>query len=73
MTTKAYPDIYMSETYNQTMINHLLQGLSNQSIAYEVLIGQPRTLFQAVDMITNMSVVRRTAGRKHLSTYHNSD
>lgn len=52
MMTKAYPDIGMSETFNQLTIHHLLQGLPDQSIAYEVLIRKPRTLSEVVDMIT---------------------
>ena len=55
------------------MINHLLQGLPDQSIAYEVLMGKPRTLFQAVDMIKWHECRKETEGRKHLSMYHNSD
>ena len=77
MMTKAYPDIGMSETFNQMMINHLLQGLPDQSIAYEVLIRKPRTLSQAVDMITwhecCKETTRKKSGIRHVSTYDNND
>ena len=63
MMTKAYPDIGISETFNHLMINHLLQGLSDQSIAYEVLIRKPRTLSQAVDMITWHECCKETTSR----------
>ena len=62
MMTKAYPDIGMSETFNQLMI-HLQQGLSDQSIAYEVLIRKPRTLSQAVD-ITLHECYKETTSRQ---------
>ena len=39
MMTKAYPDIGMSDTFNQLTIHHLLQGLPDQYIAYEVQSG----------------------------------
>ena len=64
MMTKAYPDIGMSETFNQLMIYHLLQGLSDQSNAYEVLIRKPRTLSQAVDMITWHECCKATTSRQ---------
>ena len=52
MMTKAYPDLWMSEMFNQLTIHHLLQGLPDQSIAYEVLIRKPRTLSEVADMLT---------------------
>ena len=64
MMTKAYPDIGMSETFNQLMIHHLLQGLSDQSIAYEALIRKPRTLSQAVDIITWHECCKKTTSRQ---------
>ena len=64
MMTKAYPDIGMSETFNQLMIHHLLQGLSDQSIAYEFLIRKPKTLSQAVDMIIWHECCKQTNSRQ---------
>ena len=63
MMSKAYPDIGMSERFNQLMIHHLLQGLSDQSIAYEVLIRKPKTLSQAVDMIKWHECCKETTSR----------
>ena len=77
MMTKAYPDIGMSETFNQLTIHHLLQGLPDQSIAYEVLIRKPRTLSEAVDMITwhecCKETTRKKSGIRQLSTFDDSD
>ena len=74
MMTKAYPDIGMSETFNQLTIHHLLQGLPDQSIAYEVLIRKPRTLSEVVDMITwhecCKETTRKKSGIRQLSTFH---
>ena len=64
MMTKAYLDIGMSETFNQLMIHLLLHGLSDQSIAYEVLIRKPRTLSQAVDIITWHECCKETFSRQ---------
>ena len=41
MMARAYPDIGTTETFTQMTIHHLLQGLNDQSIAYEVLIKRP--------------------------------
>ena len=75
MMTKAYPDIGMSDTINQLTIHHLLQGLPDQSIAYEVLIRKPRTLSEAVDMITwhecCKETTRKKSGIRQLSTFGN--
>ena len=44
MMVKACPDIRCSETFNQMTIHHVLQGLPDQTIAYEVLIKKPTSL-----------------------------
>ena len=73
MMTKTYPDIEMSETLNQLTIHHLLQGLPDQSIAYEVLIRKTRTLSEVVDMTTwhecCKETTRKKSGIKQLSTF----
>lgn len=77
MMAKAYPDIGLSDTFNQLTIHHLLQGLPDQSIAYEVLIRKPRTLSEAVDMITWHECCKETTRKKsairHLSTFEEQD
>ena len=52
MMARAYPDIGTTETFTQMTIHHLLQGLNDQSIAYEVLIQRPKTLTEVVNMVT---------------------
>ena len=52
MMASVYPDIGTTETFTQMTIHHLLQGLNDQSIAYEVLIKRPQTLTEAVNMVT---------------------
>ena len=75
MMTKAYPHIGMSDTFNQLTIHRLLQGLQDQSIAYEVLLRKPRTLSEAVDMITWLEcckeTTRKKSGIRQLSTFGN--
>ena len=66
----------MLETFNK-LIHRLMQELPDQSIAYEVLIRKPRTLSEAVDMITwhecGKETPRKKSGIKQLSTFDDSD
>ena len=73
LMAKAYPDIGSTVTFNQMTIHHLLQGLPDQTIAYEVLIKKPRCLKDAVDMITwhecCKETTRKKSGLRQLSSY----
>ena len=73
LMAKAYPDIGSTETFTQMTIHHLLQGLPDQTIAYEVLIKKPRSLTDAVDMITwhecCKETTRKKSGLRQLSSY----
>ena len=51
LMAKGYPDIGCTETFTQMTIHHFLQGLPDQTIAYEVLIRKPRSLTEAIDLI----------------------
>ena len=64
MMARAYPDIGNTDTFTQMTIHHLLQGLNDQSIAYEVLIKRPRTLTEAVDMVTWHECCKETTRKK---------
>ena len=64
MMNRAYPDIGPTETFNQMTIHHFLQGLPDQTIAYEVLIRKPRSLTEAVDMITWHECCKETTRKK---------
>ena len=52
MITRAYPDIGTSETFTRLTIHNLLQGLHDQSVVYEVLKNRPKTLTEAINMVT---------------------
>ena len=70
---KAYPEIGSTDTFTQMTIHHLLQVLPDQTIAYEVLIKKPRSLTDAVDMITwhecCKETTRKKSGLRQLSSY----
>jgi len=51
LMSRAYPGIEGTPIYNNLAIEHLLRGLSDQKLSYEVLINRPRDFRQAVDMI----------------------
>lgn len=52
LMSKAYPGMQGTEIYNNLAIEHLLRGLPDQRLAYEILVRKPRDLTDAVDMIT---------------------
>ena len=64
MMTRAYPDIGMTDTFTQMTIHHLLQGLNDQSIGYEVLIKMPKTLTEAVNVVTWHECCKEETHRK---------
>ena len=63
--------------FNQMTIHHLLQGLSDQTIAYEVLIKKPTSLTEAVDMITWHECCKESTHKKvgirQLSSFDQDD
>lgn len=75
MMARTYPDIGLSDTFNQLTMHHLLQGLPDQTIANEVLTRKPRTLSDAVDMMTwhecCKETTRRKPGIRQLSSFDN--
>ena len=48
---KAYPGLEGTELFNGLTIEHLLNGLPDQHIAYDVLTKKPKSLEEAMDMI----------------------
>ena len=52
LMTRAYPGIQGTGIFEHLAIEHLLKGLPDQRMAYEILTKKPRTLSQTVDMIT---------------------
>lgn len=75
LMTKGYPDIGCTETFTQMTIHHLLQGLPDQTIAYEVLIRKPSSLTDAIDMITwhecCKESTRKKAGLRQIGSFVN--
>ena len=49
---KAYPGLRDEQLKAELAIEHLLNGLNDQNVAYEVAIKRPKTVQSAVDMIT---------------------
>ena len=49
---KAYPGIENSELYRKLSIEHMLYGLNDQSITYDVLTKMPKTMDEAVNLVT---------------------
>jgi len=52
LMTRAYPGMEGTAIYNNLLIEHLLKGMPDQRLAYEVLTRKPRNLNEAVEMIT---------------------
>ena len=52
LMSRAYPGMEGTSIYSNLLIEHLLKGLPDQRLAYEVLTRKPRDLNEAVDMIT---------------------
>ena len=49
---KAFPGLIDEQLKAELAIEHLLNGLNDQNVAYEVAIKRPKTVQSAVDMIT---------------------
>ena len=48
---KAYPGIYGTELLDHITIDHLLKGLTDRAIAYDVKTKRPQTVEHAIDLI----------------------
>ncbi|KAK3101153.1 hypothetical protein FSP39_001356 [Pinctada imbricata] len=48
---KAYPGIG-SELYNSLCVEHMLSGIHDQDVAYDVLTKRPKTVDEAINLIT---------------------
>ena len=51
MMVRAYPGILGTDIFNSLAIEHLLRGLPDQKLAYDILVRKPQDLAEAVDMI----------------------
>ncbi|MCG8048563.1 MAG: hypothetical protein JAY66_23235 [Candidatus Thiodiazotropha taylori] len=52
LMSRAYPGMQGTGVYENLAIEHLLRGLPDQKLAYEILTKKPRDLSDAIDMIT---------------------
>jgi len=72
LMSKAYPDIGNTSTYEQLLIQHFMNGIQDQTLAYEVLIRQSRTLNEAIDLVSwhkcCKETTRKRAGLRHVRT-----
>lgn len=49
--SKAYPGMQNTEIYKSLSIEHMLNGIHDQSIAYDVLTKRPQTSQEAVNLL----------------------
>ena len=83
LMTRAYPGIQCTGIFENLAIEHLLRGLPDQKMAYEILTKKPRTLSETVDMITwheacrqqtvKSSGIRRIEDHEYYSDYDSDD
>jgi len=59
LMSRAYPGMEGTPIYNNLLIEHLLKGLPDQRLAYEVLTRKPRDINEAINMIAWHEVCRQ--------------
>ena len=52
LMSRAYPGMQGTAVFENLAIEHLLRGILDQKLAYEILTKKPRDLSEAIDMIT---------------------
>ena len=76
LMSRAYPGMQGTPVFENLAIEHLLRGLPDQKLAYEILTKKPRDLSEAIDMITWHEACRqyttKTSGLRNVQ-YQNSD
>lgn len=77
LMSRSYPGMEGTTIYNNLAIEHLLKGLPDQKLAYEVLTRKPKDLAEAVDMITWHEACRqytmKSSTVRHLENHDISD
>ena len=68
MMSRAYPDIKMTNTFQQLSIKHFLNGFPEQEISYEVMKLNPKTLKDAVDKFIWLEFCKLITGRMTSNT-----
>ena len=81
--TRAYPGIQGTGIFENLAIEHLLRGLPDQKMAYEIMTKKPRSLSETVDMIkwyeacrqqtVKSSGIRRIKDHEYYSDYDSDD
>ena len=51
LVTKAYPGIAGSDLFNKLTVEHIVQGLGDSSLSYDIMTKKPNTVAEAIDMI----------------------
>ena len=51
MVSKAFPEFVGSDTAEAMIIEHVISGLKNQTVAYDVMSKKPRTVVECLDMV----------------------
>ena len=64
MTSKAYPGFEGTEMFQKIAIEHMLQGLNDPGVAYDVQTKRPKSMEEAVDMITWHECCRVNSSRR---------
>ena len=72
LMSRAYPDIQGTKIYENIAVQHMLRGLSDQHLAYEVFVQKPINLIQAVEMINWQEMCRSFAHNSSCDSKMNS-
>ena len=51
MVSKAFPEFVGSDTAEAMIIEHVISGLKNQTVAYDVMSKKPKTVVECLDMV----------------------
>ena len=64
ITSKAYPGFQGTEMFQKIAIEHMLKGLDDPGVAYDVQTKRPKSMAEAVDMITWHECCRMNSRRR---------
>ena len=77
LMSRAYPGMQGTAVFENLAIEHLLRGLPDQKLAYEILTKKPRDLSEAIDMITWHEACRqyttKTTGLRNVEYMYSDD
>jgi hypothetical protein len=69
--SKAFPGMQNTEIYTSLSIEHMLNGIGDQSIPYDVLTKRPQTLQEAVSLLSwHSSCKNRIGAIPHIRQVH---